>query len=120
MAQHPIVHFEIHGADRKALGAFYADAFGWTFTDMPEMEYGMIEIGEEGLRGGGLMTSNEGARGTVIYMSCPDIHATVAKAVGNGAEIINPVETVPGVVTYAVLRDPQGNRFGLTADEIPT
>jgi predicted enzyme related to lactoylglutathione lyase len=119
MAQHPIVHFDIYGTDRERLAAFYADTFGWERRDMPESDYSLMTIGEDGLRGGGISSQDGDFTGTIIYISCPDINAGIEKAVANGAEVIHPVVTVPGMVTFAILKDPQGNRFGLVDETIP-
>ena len=34
-----VVHFEIPFDDKKRAMKFYADAFDWKLTDMPEMSY---------------------------------------------------------------------------------
>jgi predicted enzyme related to lactoylglutathione lyase len=119
MAKHPIVHFEIYGTDRDSLATFYADTFGWELQPVPNMDYTLVNIGEEGVRGGGISGADADFTGTVIYVSCPDIAEGVDKAVANGAEVVHPVTTIPGMVTFAILKDPQGNRFGLVDEKMP-
>lgn len=119
MAQHPIVHFEVYGKDRDGLAQFYGDTFGWQLQPMPEANYTLVTIGEDGLTGGGISGADDAFTGTIIYMSCPDINAGVDKAVANGAEVVHPVETIPGMATFAILKDPQGNRFGLVDEVMP-
>lgn len=119
MAEHPIVHFDIHGTNRDELGKFYGDTFGWEIRPMPEHDFTLMAIGKDGVQDGGIVASDGDFTGTIIYISCNDIHDSVAKSVANGAEVIEPVTTMPGVVTYAMLKDPQGNRFGLLSATIP-
>ncbi len=119
MPTHPIVHFEIYGKDREGLAKFYGDTFDWQMQDMPDMQYTMVTIAEDGLQGGGISSNDPEFTGTVNYISCPDINAGVEKAVANGAEVLMPVTTMPGTVTFAILKDPFGNRFGLVDETVP-
>lgn len=119
MANHPIVHFDIYGTDREDLAKFYGDTFGWEIRNMPEASYSMVKISDDGLQGGGIADRDGDFTGTVIYISCDDLQGSIEKAQANGAEIVHPVVTMPGMVTFAVLKDPQGNRFGLVDAKIP-
>lgn len=119
MSQHPIAHFEIYGRDRETLAAFYRDTFGWGVNSIPQMQFESVTVAEDGLTGGGILDADGDFQGTIVYVSCPDIDASVERAVANGAEVLKPVQTFPGIVTYAILRDPQGNRFGLVAEVVP-
>ena len=47
-----IVHFEIPFDDGDRARSFYADVFGWTTQEMPEMQYTMAvtgPIGDDGM-----------------------------------------------------------------------
>jgi uncharacterized protein len=119
MANHPIAHFDIYGTDREGLAKFYSDTFDWQVQHIPEADYSLVTISEEGVQGGGIASKDGDFTGTIIYISCPDINAGVEKAVANGAEVLSPVTTMPGMVTFAILKDPQGNRFGLVDEKVP-
>ncbi|HEV7195819.1 MAG TPA: VOC family protein, partial [Pedococcus sp.] len=41
-----VVHFEIHASEPQRLVDFYAELFGWTFTQFGEMPYWAIDTGE--------------------------------------------------------------------------
>lgn len=118
MARHPIVHFEVYGHDRTGLATFYRDTFDWEVRDEPEMQYTFVTVGEDTPTGGGLADAADGFTGSMIYIESPDIHASVARCVELGADLVRPVMTIPGTVTMAVLTDPQGNRFGLVAETV--
>lgn len=117
----PIVHFEIMGnEDQKAqLQAFYRDTFDWEIQAMGDMQYGMVmkPEGEPG-PGGAVDASPEGP-GVVIYIGSDDIHAALAKAKANGAEVLMDVTTIPGMVTFAQFRDPAGNVVGIVDNQMP-
>ena len=50
----PVVHFEVHGKDRKKSEKFFSDLFGWHVESLDEMSYGMIDThgGDHGINGG--------------------------------------------------------------------
>ena len=119
MTAFPITWFEVYGKDRATLTKFYGDTFGWQARDIPEARYTEMTIGEIGMPGGGFTDGNPELSGFINYIRCPDIHEGVEKAVANGAEIVQPVTVYPGTVTFAILKDPLGNLFGLTDETVP-
>ena len=56
MPPRPVVHFEIHGKDRKKLGEFYRALFEWELDPQDAMNYTMVGPGvggpPEGVGGG--------------------------------------------------------------------
>jgi predicted enzyme related to lactoylglutathione lyase len=110
----PVVHFELMGTDREALGRFYAELFGWHVENMAEPPYAVIDThGGAGINGGIGSVDKDADRYVAVYAATDDINATFDKAVSAGAEVLMPVTEVPGVVTLGLLRDPQGNVFGM-------
>jgi uncharacterized protein len=110
----PVVHFELMGTDREALGRFYAELFGWHVENMAEPPYAVIDThGGAGINGGIGSVGKDADRYVAVYAATDDINATFDKAVSAGAEVLMPVTEVPGVVTLGLLRDPQGNVFGM-------
>jgi predicted enzyme related to lactoylglutathione lyase len=57
----PVVHFEIQGGDREALGRFYQQLFDWKTTDVSQMNYTMVETGGDGGINGGIGETPEGS-----------------------------------------------------------
>jgi uncharacterized protein len=111
----PVVHFELMGTDREALGAFYAELFGWHVENLTEPPYATIDThAGEGINGGIGTVEGPTPQYVAVYAATEDIRATFDEAVSAGAEVLMPVTEVPGVVTLALLRDPQGNVFGMT------
>ena len=52
-------------------------------------------------------------------MEVDDIAAKLDEAVERGGEIVTPVTSLPGWVTYAMFSDPEGNCVGLVSSQIP-
>jgi len=112
----PVVHFELMGTDKEALGRFYAELFGWHVESVAEPPYEVIDThAGAGINGGIGSVDKDGDRYVAVYAATEDVNATFDKAVAGGAEVLMPVTEVPGVVTLALLRDPQGNVFGMIA-----
>lgn len=121
----PIVHFEILAAPggAKALQEFYSKAFDWTFAPMDMgngQTYGAVdEDTAAGGIGGAVDESADGSARVVIYLSVDDPQAALERAKQHGAEVVQDVLTIPGVVTFAQFRDPAGNVVGIVASAPP-
>ena len=117
----PVVHFEIMcGPDQDVAAhrAFYADTFGWTYDIVPEMDYAMVNVAPGTGIGGSVGMTDSGPH-AAVYIAVDDPVAYLAKAVANVAEKLMDVETVPGMVTFAMFRDLAGNVIGIVANETP-
>jgi len=112
----PVVHWEIGGRDIAKLEGFYAKLFGWNInTENPE--YGMVDPGGDGAVGGGIMKMPEGIPPYVtIYVHVDDLEASLAKAGELGGVMIKPPAPIPGVGSFALFQDPEGNVIGLLSD----
>ena len=120
--KNPVVHFEIVGKDHEALQAYYRNLFEWEIRNVaPEMPYGIIEAGEGelGIGGGVGRELGTGTPHATFYVQVEDIEAALAKAVELGGEEVVPVTTIPGMVTFALFSDPEGNRVGLVSAHVP-
>jgi predicted enzyme related to lactoylglutathione lyase len=112
----PVVHFELMGMDRDVLDRFYGELFGWHLQSMPEPPYSVIDTHAGGGINGGIgSVDDQSSQYVAVYAQTQDINATFDKAVSLGAEVLVPVSEVPGIVTLALLRDPQGNTFGMVS-----
>lgn len=113
----PVVHFEIMGTDGQALGAFYSSVLGWTVQDVPEMQYELVDTqSTEGIAGG-IGTTEPGRTGVTFYIAVPDTDEALRRIETAGGQTAMPTMEVPGVVTFAIFRDPWGNLVGLVKDE---
>lgn len=101
----PIVFFDIAGPDSVKLREFYAGVFDWKIDD---------KLAIDGTSTGGLAgTLRNDPTEKIIYIGVTDINATLQTIVKAGGQIDVPRMVVPGVVTFALFRDPAGNRMGL-------
>ncbi|MEV6706272.1 VOC family protein [Micromonospora wenchangensis] len=117
MTSTPVTWFEI-GTDRpdEAQG-FYAELFGWTFTEEGTAEggsYRTTTAGEPTGIGGGIRALAEGAPGyAILYAEVADVAQACGRAEAAGGTVLTPPRTTPGGLTLALLRDPVGTHLGL-------
>ncbi|HEX7277306.1 MAG TPA: VOC family protein [Acidimicrobiales bacterium] len=111
----PVVHFEIMGKDAAAIQKFYAELFDWDVDANNPMSYGVVTAQSTGI-GGGVGANPVGATYVTVYMSVPDLQATLDKAASLGGTIMMYPTEIPGVVTMAMFKDPDGNLIGLIKD----
>ena len=120
---HSVVHFEILGRDYESLRQYYQDLFGWNLRQPePKIQYATLDAEEQGHGiGGGIGVVREDLKPLLtIYIEVDDIHAALAKAEELGGETVLPVTQIPGWVTFAHFKDPEGNVVGLVASEAPS
>jgi predicted enzyme related to lactoylglutathione lyase len=98
----PIVFFDIAGPSAAALKSFYAENFGWSI----DAQNGITTPNLKG-------TLREDPPETLIYLGVPDVDAALAKIVASGGAVVVPKMVIPNVVTFALFKDPAGNRMGL-------
>ena|SRR3990167_9059357 len=118
-----VVHFEIPFDDAARVKKFYTDSFGWKITDVPGMDYVMVETIETdqktqrpikpgGINGGMLKRKMPG-HGPTLVINVDDIDAAVKKSVTNGAKLVVEKMKVGDMGWTAYLTDTEGNTFGL-------
>lgn len=102
-------YFEIGTPDAEAAQTFYGRVFGWEFGPASPAGYGMVNE-----NAGGLWDTSGIGSGTwaVFYVEVADIHASIEAALANGARTVLPLVD-NGVIQFAHLADPAGNRFGV-------
>ena len=117
-----VVHFEIPFDNKTRAMKFYADAFGWKLTDMPEMSYVMAETApvdskqmpkEPGAINGGLFQRPKEAPTPVLYVGVASIDAALKKAQAAGGKVVTPKTPIPGMGAFARIADTEGNVVGL-------
>ncbi|MGH9140430.1 MAG: VOC family protein [Vicinamibacterales bacterium] len=110
---HPVMWFEVLGADRGKLRTFYGDLFGWTFEVIPQIDYGVAKTGDSRRIMGGVGQTFPGTRPWVtFYTETPDVTASLAKAEALGGKVITPPTVLPDVV-LGIFEDPEGHTLGL-------
>lgn len=113
----PVLHFEIMGKDAAATRRFYADVFDWEIDAGNPMNYGVVTAQDGRGIGGGVAANPPGAIYVTVYVAVGDLQATLDKAeAAGGTTLMWPTE-IPGVVTMAMFKDPDGNVIGLMKDE---
>ena len=55
-----------------------------------------------------------------FYVEVEDIDAKLKEAEERGGKIVMPVTAIPGMVTFAMFSDPEGNCVGLASSETPS
>lgn len=113
---HPVVHAEIRSSDPDGTRSFFADLFGWGYSDGAYPGYTFVDTGAEG----GLPTAISPLQGdddaVLFFVGVPDVAATLAKAKELGGSVIQPAQEVPGV-TFGVLADRQGHQIGVASNQ---
>jgi predicted enzyme related to lactoylglutathione lyase len=116
----PVVHFEIMGKDALKAQKFYADLFGWQIQNIPEMNYGLVNQEQTGGGIGGGISKADGAPNYVtVYIQVDDLQKYLDKAEKLGGRTIVPPTTVPGMVSFAMFTDLDGNMVGLVHEQRP-
>jgi len=106
-----VVHWEIGGRDLDTLAAFYRGLFGWEAAGF-DADYRLVEA-HEGI-GGGLMRCRDDMPNYVtIYVAVDDLDASLARAAELGGTQVVPPTEIPGVGSFALFQDPEGNTIGL-------
>ena len=107
---HGIDYVELNVADIERSKAFYAAAFGWTFTD-----YGpqYCEFNDGRLRGGftNLAPVTAGG-GALVILDAHDLEAALERVKNAGGVITNPIFSFPGGRRFH-FRDPDGYVLGV-------
>jgi uncharacterized protein len=98
----PIVFFDIAGPDAARLKSFYSGVFGWNINDANAIKTGALEG-----------TLRQDPPEKIIYLGVADIDAALAEIKAAGGTVDMPRTVIPNVVTFALFKDPAGNRMGL-------
>ena len=114
------VWHELNTTDVESADRFYSRLIGWKTTAWdPNPSYKIWTMGREGR--GGLYAIHEEPNAVappphwLTYIGTPDVDATVRQAVELGGKVVTPAYEVPGIGRMAVLQDPQGAMFAVSA-----
>jgi len=108
----PVVHFEIGCKDSAKTQAFYSKLFDWQLT--PDGPAAMIATGGEGGIQGHINSLGHAPHNyMLIYVQVDDLQAYLNKAAGLGGQMVVPATEVPGMGSFAWVKDPEGTMVGL-------
>ena len=120
--QNLLVHFELPVNDPEKMSKFYSEAFGWKFQASPMGEgqtYWLISTGPEGKSIGGGMYKKMGPDELFrFYVGDENLEEAISRFEKAGGTLINKFE-VPGMVTGAMMYDPEKNVVGIIKSSRP-
>lgn len=117
-----VVHFEIPADDVERAGTFYAGAFGWQLTSMPDMSYTLVRTApsdeqgmpsEPGAINGGMFRRQDALTTPVITIDVADLNAALAKVEEMGGTVVRGKEAVGDMGFAGYFTDTEGNLLGL-------
>jgi predicted enzyme related to lactoylglutathione lyase len=119
------IHFEIPVTDPEKASKFYEAVFGWKMFKYGDMDYWLVQAGEEsegGINGalikkvGGEITqditSAEGSVNAVITFNVEDVDETMKRVAENGGKVVTEKNEIPEVGTHFYFHDLDGNLIG--------
>ena len=107
-----IDYIEFPGTDLPATKAFYAAAFGWTFTDYGP-SYAAFE--GEGTDGGFDADPDGGRDKAIVVLYAHHLETMEAKVVASGGIVTREIRSFPGGRRFH-FRDPSGNELAVWSD----
>ena len=105
-----IDYIEFTVSDVASAKAFYAAAFGWTFTDYGPDYAGIVD--PSGREVGGIDRGESVPGGPLVILYGEDLDATEKAVVDAGGTIVDPQFDFPGGRRFH-FTDPSGNRLGV-------
>ncbi len=107
---------DLMSPDIPAAAEFYSALFGWKVGEIPGAEGQYWSITNDGRINGGIMPTPEGGHPVWnLYFAVEDVDAAVAKAGQLGGNKIAGPMDVPNGTRFAVLADPSGAVFSVSA-----
>ena len=110
---HPVVHFEIAGRDGEKIQKFYSDLFGWEINSNNPMNYGVVDTKTGQGINGGIYKAPHDVPFLTFYVRVDDLQKFLDKAEKLGGQAVVPPTSIPGIGSYAFIKDIDGNILGL-------
>ena len=111
---HPVIHAEIRSQDPDATRAFFAELFGWTYSDGAFPGYTFVDPGIEGALPTAIGPLQGGDDAVLFFVGVEDVKTTLERAEQLGGKTIQPAQKVPGV-TFGIFADTEGHVVGVAA-----
>lgn len=111
----PLDWFEIYGKEPAKLQEFYAKAFDWKVSTSNDggFEYHHFETGAGRGINGAVTADPTGSTRVVLWAKVDDIAKFQQRAEELGAEIAMPPSQVSPDMEVGIIKDPEGDLFGL-------
>ena len=115
---HSLDYVELVVTDLDAAKRFYADAFGWTYTDYGPGYAGIAAPSGDGSEVGGFLLADEPrpVGGPLVLLYSDDLDATSSGIVAAGGTIVQAPYAFPGGRRLH-FADPSGNELGVWASQ---
>ena len=128
----PVVHFEMPAEDKKRMGHFYSNVFGWK-TQMLGSEMGdyvlatTTEVGKNGrpkkpgaINGGFFPKSDDKpSQYPSVVIAVEDIKEHMKKVEKAGGKVLGEPLDISGVGLYVAFIDTEGNRVSMLQPACP-
>lgn len=113
MTNNYINYVEFKAYDLESIKAFYAQAFGWSFTD-----YGptYVAFSESGLEGGFDKTEEDIVNGALVVLYHENLESIQTKVIEAGGNISKAIFSFPGGRRFHFM-DPSGNELAVWSDK---
>lgn len=110
-----IVHFEISARNFDRAKSFYKDVFGWSFQDVPHLNYTLIETGDRNDPGinGGFFAEGDHDQKVVNTIDVKGMDALLQKVESGGGAIVMPKTAMAGIGYLCYFKDTEGNLMGM-------
>jgi len=114
MAQ-PVIHAEIRSADPDATRAFFADLFGWTYSEGAFPGYTFVDTRVDGALPTAIGPLQGGSDAVLFFVGVEDVEETLARA-KELRRRDRPICAERAGVSFGVFADAQGHRVGVAAN----
>jgi uncharacterized protein len=118
-----VVHFEIPTDDLARAKEFYGSIFGWELEDMQGgMPYTIVRTTpvdeqqmptEPGAINGGMMQRTSETPTPVLTIGVGSVDDALQKVEAGGGSTVTPKTDIPGMGSFAYIKDTEGNVIGL-------
>ncbi len=110
-----VIHFEIPADNPERAVAFYEKAFGWKAQKYGDVNYYLVNAGEEKEVGinGAISERSQTNPVTTNTISVESYEEAVEKIKQAGGEILMPKTVVQGIGYMTYCKDTEGNIFGI-------
>ena len=113
MKNNHIQYIEMQSTDLTATKKFYADTFGWSFTDYGD---GYAAFADGGVDGGFEKVDEVSVGGALVILYHSDLLAAAEAVVKNGGIISKGIFSFPGGKRFQ-FKDPSGNELAVWSDK---
>jgi predicted enzyme related to lactoylglutathione lyase len=110
----PVVHFEFWSQAPEEMADFYRKVFDWDIRTPPGTGYHLIQTGDAGGIGGGIIKpSAKWPTNLTFYIDVDDLDKYASRVRAAGGKMLIEKMTVPNVGDFSLFEDPDGRILGL-------